>query len=192
MDDISPIRTSATSSAPSPAAAPRPRRLGSAALVGLALVLALAAIPACSHGAQASGTPLPDATLHDLTTGKATSWSADGKPLVVNFWASWCTPCRKEMPAFEQVSKQVGDRVRIVGVTDEEDLTKAKKAAATAGVTYPLLVDVDQTLLSDVGITGLPGTVFVDAKGEIVGRHLGALTADQLTKEIEKRYGITP
>lgn len=188
MDDISPIRTSATP----PAHRPSTSRRGAARALLALVALALVAVPACSHGDQASGTPLPDATLHDLTTGKAASWPAGGTPLIVNFWASWCTPCRKEMPAFEQVSKQVGAKVHIVGVTDEDNLTKAKKAAKTAGVTYPLLVDVDQTLLSDVGITGLPGTVFVDADGKIIGRHLGALSADQLTKEIEKRYGITP
>lgn len=175
MDDISSISTP-----------PASRRRTLALCLALAFVAA-----ACSHGDAKAGTKLPEANLTELATGKAASWDAGDKPMVLNFWASWCTPCRAEMPAFEEVSKELGDQVAIVGVTDEDDLTAAKKAADKAGVTYPLLVDVDQTLLTDVGITGLPGTVFVDADGTIVGRHLGALTADELTKEIEDRYGIT-
>jgi thiol-disulfide isomerase/thioredoxin len=158
------------------------------------LVAALVLVaPACAHDGGASGKPLPPATLTSLTTGKPASWEAEaeGRPLVINFWASWCTPCRREMPAFEEVHQRLGDQVAIVGVTDEDDGAASSEAAKAAGVTYPLLVDEDQTLLTDLRVTGLPGTVFVDADGRVVGRHLGALTEDQLTKEIEDRYGIT-
>lgn len=156
-------------------------------VVATTLVVALAA---CSHSSS-SGKPLPEAKLSNLATGKVADWPADGKPMVVNFWASWCTPCRKEMPAFEQVHQKLGDRVAIVGVTDEDDHAAAKKAAEAAGVTYPVLVDDDQTLLTDLKVSGLPGTVFVDADGKVESVHLGALTEAALTKEIEDRYGIT-
>lgn len=192
MDDIDAIRTSTPSPAvgapPSRRARARKSRPRLVALVTVALLVLLA--PACSHDSNTSGTPLPDAKLTDLATGKAASWPT-GKPLVVNFWASWCTPCRAEMPAFDKVATRLRSKVTIIGVTDEDDHAASKKAAKAAGATYPLLVDTDQALLSDIGITGLPGTVFVDEDGKIVGRHLGALTEDELTKEIEKRYGIT-
>ena len=151
----------------------------------------LLAVPACSKNDAAQDKPLPQAKLTALSTGEPTDWNTDGKPMIVNFWASWCTPCRAEMPAFERVHQDLGDKVTIVGVTDEDDLTAAKKAAKKAGVTYPLLVDEDQTLLTDLGVSGLPGTVFVDADGNVIGRHLGALTEAQLTKEIQDRYDIT-
>ena len=164
-----------------------PRRL----LLPLAIALAAAlALPACSHDDQSKGKQLPDATLVELDSAKAASWPSNGKPTVVNFWASWCTPCRAEMPAFDEVASKLGDQVNIVGVTDEDDLAAAKEAAQKAGVHYPLLVDKDQTLMSDLALSGLPGTVFVDADGKIVGKHLGALTEAKLTKEIEDRYGI--
>ena len=150
-------------------------------------------LPACSDGSggEASGDPLPAAALVDLDTGEAASWPDDGTPVVVNLWASWCTPCRKEMPAFDEVSRRLDGEVTIVGVTDERDLDAARGAAEESGVTYPLLVDEDQTVLVDLGVTGLPGTVFVDAEGNVVGRHLGAMTASDLEQEIEDRYGIT-
>lgn len=193
MDDITAIRTSTTSPAVGPPSVrrvrPREFRPRLAALAAVALIVLLA--PSCSHDAnKATGTPLPDAKLTDLVTGKAADWPT-GKPLVVNFWASWCTPCRAEMPAFDKVAARMGDKVTIIGVTDEDDHAASKKAAKAAGVSYPLLVDTDQVLMSSVGITNLPGTVFVDEDGTIIGRHFGALTEGQLTKEIEKRYGIT-
>lgn len=156
----------------------------------LAAVLLLA-VPACAKNDAASSKPLPEPTLTSLATGKPATWDAEGKPMVINLWASWCTPCRAEMPAFERVHQALGDQVAFVGVTDEDELAAAKKAAKASGVTYPLLVDEDQTLLADLGVSGLPGTVFVDADGKVVGRHLGALTEAQLTKEIEDRYDIT-
>ena len=159
------------------------------ARIAVAAVLLLA--PACSHQDGGEGKPLPAASLSSLSTGKPADLDADGKPLIINFWASWCTPCRAEMPAFEQVHQELGDQVAIVGVTDEDDHDASAEAAEEAGVTYPLLVDDDQTLLTDLRVSGLPGTVFVDADGNVVGRHLGALTEAELTKEIEDRYGIT-
>jgi thiol-disulfide isomerase/thioredoxin len=171
-------------------APPRPRRRP-APVVALGLLAALlATLVACSGSDGASGKALPEPPLTDLRTEEAADWGADGKPLVVNFWASWCTPCKTEMPAFEQVSQDFDGKVVIVGVTDTLDLDGSRKAADNAGVTYPLLVDEEQDLQVDLGIAGLPATVFVDEDGTIVGRHLGALTRDELTKEIEDRYGI--
>lgn len=164
----------------------RPAHVAASAL----LVVLLAALAACGGSDGGTGKALPDAKLTDLRTEEPADWGAEGKPLVVNLWASWCTPCKKEMPAFEAVSQSLGGKVAFVGVTDTLDLDGSRKAADNAGVTYPLLVDDDQRLQSDLGIAGLPATIFVDADGTIVGRHLGAMTQAELTKEIKDRYGI--
>lgn len=153
-------------------------------------VVLLGLLAACGGSDDTAGKALPDLKLTDLRTEKAATWGADGKPLVVNLWASWCTPCKTEMPAFEQVSQDLGDQVAIVGLTDTMDLEGSRKAADKAGVTYPLLVDEEQRFQVELGIAGLPATVFVDADGKIVGRHLGAMTRDELAKEIKDRYGI--
>lgn len=182
MDDITCMDP--LTSPPRPSGRPTP-------VVALALLVALlATLVACGGSDETSGEALPEAELTDLRTEKAADWGADGKPLVVNFWASWCTPCKTEMPAFEEVSQELDGKVAIVGVTDTLDLDGSREAAENAGVTYPLLVDEEQNLQVDLGIAGLPATVFVDEDGTIVGRHLGALTHDELTKEIEDLYGI--
>ena len=82
--------------------------------------------------------------------------------------------------------------VAIVGVTDDLQRDAAVSAAETAGVSYPLRYDEDAALMTDLGITGLPATVFVDEDGTVLGRHLGALTEADLLAEIEDRYGIAP
>lgn len=170
------------------AAAPRPFGHAAAAVLG---ALALALLPACA-ASDSTATALPTPKLVDLRTGDASGWDQKGRPLVVNLWASWCTPCKTEMPAIEKVASRLGDQVEIVGVTDQNDLEAARKAANKAGVRYRLLVDTDQSLMSDLGIVGLPGTVFVDADGKVIGRHSGVLTEKKLLEEIQKRYGIEP
>jgi cytochrome c biogenesis protein CcmG, thiol:disulfide interchange protein DsbE len=159
---------------------PGAARTAVAVLVGAALLLS-----ACSGGGTASGQALPATDLVTLDDGTATSFDAyRGTPLVVNLWASWCTPCRTEMPAIERAHQQLGDRVAIVGLTDDPNLDAARKAAATAGVTYPLLVDTDGRFQSDLGLTGLPATVFVDADGKVVATHNGTLDEAALLDQI--------
>ena len=155
-------------------------------------VAVLVLATACGGGSDADGTQqLPDVALSDLATGEPAEWTDDGNPLILNLWASWCAPCRTEMPDFDEVYQELGDQLTVVGVTDERKLDAAREAAEAAGVTYPLLVDDDQQLLIDLGITGMPGTVFVDADGQVVDTHTGALTKAELLDQIEESYGIT-
>jgi thiol-disulfide isomerase/thioredoxin len=187
MDDISSIAAHLAAFR-----APR-RRPSTTSLFVVVATAVLALAPGCSQDDGASGDPWPDAPLVDLNDEAPVELAdlADGTPTVVNFWASWCAPCRTEMPAFDQVADDLDGQVAIVGITDESELDAARDAADAADVSYPLLVDTDQVLLSDLGISGLPGTVFLDEDGNVIGRHLGKMDEDELTAEIEDRYGIT-
>jgi thiol-disulfide isomerase/thioredoxin len=174
---------------PAPTLPSAPLRVAATLAAVLLLALGASGCSGSDRSANAAA-PLPDVALADLGSDDEATWPT-GTPLVVNFWASWCAPCRKEMPAFQEVADELGDEVAIVGVTDEDDLTAAREAADASGVTYRLLVDVDQQLLTQLELSGLPATVFVDADGTIVGRHLGALTASQLRQQIEDLHGIS-
>ncbi len=159
----------------------------------LALVLAALLLASCSgsDGAATGKTRgLPEANLTDLRTGDAAGWDQDGTPMVVNLWASWCAPCRKEMPAFDQVATDLEGQVAFVGVTDDLNRDAAVEAAEASGVSYPLRYDEDATVMTDLDISGLPATVFVDADGTVDGVHLGALTEAELRAQIEERYDI--
>lgn len=131
-------------------------------------------------GRDATGQQLPETELERFTGGQTTLAEFRGQPVVVNFFASFCVPCRTEMPAFEQVHRQLGDRVHIVGIDTGEPIESGRRIAADTGVTYPLLSDPPGTTMLTLGAKVLPTTVIADAEGRILLVHNGQLDADQL------------
>lgn len=126
--------------------------------------------------------PLPAQTLSVLgedTTVSTACWV--GQPLVVNFWAEWCEPCKAEMPDFEAVHQAVGDQVRFIGVDYEDRARDAIAFAEQVGVTYELVEDPKGTFFDAVESRGTPSTLLVDETGSIVYRHAGPLTREALT-----------
>jgi thiol-disulfide isomerase/thioredoxin len=107
-----------------------------------------------------------------------------GRPLVLNVWASWCTPCRQEMPEFQAVYRQVGDRVGFLGLDQTDQVDAARRFVAETGVTYRLAADPHGVAAVKLGVVGLPTTLFVGADGALRGRRVGAMTADQLRAAI--------
>jgi thiol-disulfide isomerase/thioredoxin len=178
----------------------RVARLTAAALCLLVLgVASVACSDATDEGATTDGTAdaadddtLPAIELVPLEGGETTTLDRlVGTPLVVNLWASWCAPCRREMPDFEAVHQQVGEQVAFVGLTDDPDLGPARELAASTGVTYPLYQVTEAGDLRELEPSGLPMTLFVDAEGRIVERHAGALTAAELNEKIGSLYGLS-
>jgi thiol-disulfide isomerase/thioredoxin len=144
----------------------------------LAAVLLLAA---CGHdsggAAPAIGARLPRVALTGLV-GEAPTSTDDlrGTPLVINFWATWCLPCRDEMPALERLSHRLAaNGVRVIGVAVDNDRYLAAEFVRSHRLTFPIYADSDtkqfQTLL---GVKSLPETVLVSADGAIAARIVGA------------------
>ncbi len=106
-----------------------------------------------------------------------------GTPLVINFWATYCPPCKAEMPLLQQgVGAQSGARLVLI---NEGDGAQAARAFLSAvGVRQPSLLDADLAVGKAYGITALPVTVFVKADGTISGRHIGQLDERVLTAEL--------
>ncbi|MBC7594758.1 MAG: TlpA family protein disulfide reductase [Kineosporiaceae bacterium] len=138
---------------------------------------------------------LPALTL-DCLGGGAPVWLAGlrGEPTVINLWASWCGPCREELPLLAKSHRELGDRVRIVGIDFADDAADvALDLAAKSGVTYPLLADPTSSLKSSLKVVGLPQTIFVDEQGTIVATERRAYRSyDQLTAAISRHLGVTP
>jgi thiol-disulfide isomerase/thioredoxin len=138
---------------------------------------------------DASGKTLPELTLTGFDGSDVKLSDFRGKPVVLNLWASNCTPCVQEMPAIERVHQEVKDRVTIVGVdTGDPSRADAKKLAAKTGVTYDLAIDQDSQLADALEFVVLPTTVFVDASGRVVTSHAGALDERKLTDLIDQSF----
>ncbi len=113
-----------------------------------------------------------------------------GRPLVINFWASWCPPCRKEMPALERSARMLAGRVSLVGLDTQDQASAGLAFARRMGVTYPLATDNAQVYAA-YGVAGLPTTVFVSPGGTIVGRQVGGMTQAGLATIVRQVFGVT-
>ncbi|HKA84091.1 MAG TPA: TlpA disulfide reductase family protein [Acidimicrobiales bacterium] len=112
------------------------------------------------------------------------------KPVVVNFYASWCGPCVTEMPAFEQVHRELGDKVTIIGVAYQDSDEDARATVERTGVTYPTFGDSGQDAMTYFGGISMPTSVFIDARGNVVDVRSRALNSDELRSALEDRFGI--
>jgi thiol-disulfide isomerase/thioredoxin len=125
--------------------------------------------------------------------GKEVALSAlQGRPVLVNFFASTCVPCVTEMPALEEVHQQVGDQVTFLGLAAAGDRPEdALGLVERTGVTYRTARDVDGTVIAALGGTVLPTTVLLDADGSVVKVHSGKLDARSLRSLLADELGIT-
>jgi len=146
---------------------------------------------ACGDGAGGSGSTVATPEQYETIDGGTASLAAlRGKPVVVNFFASWCTPCRLEMPDFERVHAKLGDRVHFVGLNLQEDAGRAKNVVADTSVTYTIGLDRDGAIYRGFSAFTMPTTVLLDAKGAVVKVHAGSLNAAGLTKLIADELDV--
>jgi thiol-disulfide isomerase/thioredoxin len=114
----------------------------------------------------------------------------DGKPVVVNFFASWCNPCIEEMPAFERVHQELGDQVHVIGLAYDQDAEATRDLVERTGVTYPTFADPEGSALSFFESMAMPTTVFIAPDGEILDVNGGELSEDDLRSQISELFGI--
>ncbi|HEY7275797.1 MAG TPA: TlpA disulfide reductase family protein [Trebonia sp.] len=115
--------------------------------------------------------------------GKQISLSQyQGKPVIVNFWASWCEPCQKETPLLASWYKQQHGHVVLLGLDENDTTANALKFADAKGVSYPIGFDPQVTAALAYNVDGLPQTFFLNAQHRIVDHVLGAVTSAQLAK----------
>ena len=134
--------------------------------------------------ALASLDPVPLPRLHGTPASLASI--AAGQPMVVNLWATWCAPCRREMPVLAAAQQQSAD-VRFVFVNQGEDVFAVEQYLAAGQLTIVnVLLDADRTLGAKAGSMALPTTLFYDAGGRLVASHLGSLSSASLASNLQR------
>ncbi len=136
-----------------------------------------------------SGQSAKDFTVIDIAGKEVSLSDFKGKPVVVNFWASWCPPCKEEMPYYNEVYKELGDEVvfMMVDLVDgsRETVDTAKAFIKDNGYEFPVYFDTDQDAAIAYGIYSIPTSIFIDANGKVVKSITGSMTKADLLEEIE-------
>ncbi|WP_419923914.1 TlpA family protein disulfide reductase [Candidatus Poriferisocius sp.] len=150
----------------------------------LAVAAALFAIVAgaCDSGAG-DDVQATEIEFDLLNGGTATVGDLLDRPLVLNFFASWCTPCVAEMPALEAAHRQRPD-IAFVGLAFNDTETRAREIVANTGVTYITGLDPDSSIGNSFGILGMPTTLFITTDGEVAYQHTGGLTSEQIADHL--------
>ena len=151
-------------------------------LVGAVVAAVLLTSGGKKAGNATRGEAAPNFTLPSLQDGKGSISLASykGTPVLVNFWATWCVPCKDEMPLLEAAHKKWASKVQFVGIDRQDYKPDALRFAQDTRVTYPLAADPDATLDGAYRLRGMPTSVFIDRNGRIVERVTGPLTRSQL------------
>lgn len=137
-----------------------------------------------------SGKPAPAFTLRALDSGQPVSLEQfRGKPVVINFWASWCGPCKYEHPVIEWGHREFGGEAQFLGVIFEDTEENAQQFLQQLGTSFPQLVDPRSRVAVDYGVAGVPETYFIDANGVIQGKHVGPIDPQSLTTRIRALTG---
>jgi thiol-disulfide isomerase/thioredoxin len=147
--------------------------------------------PGDPDDADATGKVAPlQFTLKDMNGVDVKLAAFKGKPIVINFWATWCGPCRAEIPSLVQLQRQYGDEgqdVVILGISVDDPIEKLKPYASEMKINYPLLVGNGREDVQEAfgPLWGIPVTVFVDREGKIAKRHSGIASKEQFEREIK-------
>lgn len=154
------------------------------------------AAPAATENAALAATHAPDGAAAAFPSTDFTMYKPDGTPLklsdlagqpiVLNFWATWCPPCRAELPDFQAAYETYGDRVTFVMLNVSESIETVQAFFAENGYTFPLYADLDDDASNAYGVTGIPTTIMYDAAGNILDSHIGMIDGNTLTEGINK------
>lgn len=139
-----------------------------------------------------TATKAPDFSVSDEEGAEVSFSDFVGKPIIINFWASWCGPCVSEMPVFDKLYKEIGDDIvfLMVNLTDgsRETTAKAKSFVEKGGYSFPIFYDTKYSAATVYGVSSIPATVFIDSDGNIKDSYLGALTEAAFRSKLKSIY----
>lgn len=134
----------------------------------------------------AVGHPAPNFTLTTLAGEHFVLEQQRGRPLVLNFWATWCGPCQNELPALQAAAERYDGSVQIIGVDQAESAATVQEFVDRMGLTFPIPMDVEQDVAQRYNVKGLPTTFFIDSAGIIRHLWMGEMNSITLAEGIAK------
>jgi len=133
-----------------------------------------------------TGQKAPDMPMSGIEGGVVNLESFTGKVIVLNFWATWCPPCRKEMPLLESTYKRYQkDGLVILGINYNEERERVLKFTQEMGVSFPIILDKELKLTRKYGVLALPATFFIDRKGIIRDQYKGEIIEEIIATKVE-------
>jgi cytochrome c biogenesis protein CcmG/thiol:disulfide interchange protein DsbE len=160
---------------------------GTAGVGALLLLGALAwgLVHPANPGSTLLGRTAPEITVRNLDGGVTRLTALRGRPVVLNFWASWCAPCQAEQPAVNRLAQQESGRgVRFIGVSVDLDRSAAQAYVSRFAVPYDSLVDTGQAIVVDYEVAGPPTTFVIDGSGRVSAELVGELNPGTLSTDI--------
>jgi cytochrome c biogenesis protein CcmG, thiol:disulfide interchange protein DsbE len=156
------------------------------ALVFLISVMAISAFAQTKQPEKSAEKPLPNLVLNTIDGGKWSLYENRGKVVLLNFWATWCEPCRTETPMLVKLGKEYNERgLKIVGIALDQDGSEIiKKFMSEYKIDYPVLLPVPGSALSR--IDPVPTTLLIDGESRLAKKYVGELPEEILRKDIEK------
>lgn len=166
----------------------------------VAVAVLVVTVMAVGAGIMAGRSPGPSDTAAatasidlPLLSDPGREWSLDaqrGTPQIVNFWASWCTPCRTEMPEIERIVRESNGQIAAVGINIWDQPDAAISLMGELGITYPLVTDPGGNTTAAFEVTALPTTLLVDGDGRVVAKATGRPTGEELQQMIADELGL--
>ena len=129
--------------------------------------------------------PAPDFTMLDMEGNEVSLASFFGKPIVLNFWASWCGPCKMEMPEIQKFYEQYGDQIHFLLVSVDDSVETAKAFIEKEEYTFPVYFDTASMGAYSYGASSIPLTYFIDAEGNLQAYYMGAMRESILQQGID-------
>ena len=144
--------------------------------------------PAETQPTEPEAHPAPDFTMLDMDGNEVTLASFFGKPIILNFWASWCGPCKMEMPELQKFYEQYGEEIYFLLVSVDDDVDAAKAFIADSGYSFPVYFDTTSAGAYTYGASSIPLTYFIDAEGNLAAYYMGAMSESILQQGVDMIY----